>query len=577
MLLEKESFKQQVYEYLNESVNSLSFVKSHMEVAESISTVDNIIRLTQEYESTFSQLILSKSEDIKGKASFEATAGKVSGKIDQVLLSIETFYNSNQTDFEEFTRYRKAKHFKDVFNETRVLVWKFNEKSNIDLANDIDANIRQLNTMLTELQSMMKGAQTLSLLDELDIDLKTYKDLYFSVKKANDRLTIVTQELIDTAVAASQVSSELIAVEQDIADSVRNNTTILIIVTLAISVVMSILLGLWLARVILGGLQKPMVLAEAITRGDFAKTEVPTGNDEFTTLTNAMNTSSKKLKEIVSEIKRALLKLSDSSQNVESSVNQSTLSVQNQRRETESLATAILELSTATAQISDSANNAKTISKEAEEKAKSGDGIVKNATSAMRELSSELNQASEVVNKLNEDSTNIADILNVIRSIAEQTNLLALNAAIEAARAGEQGRGFSVVADEVRTLAARTQNSIAEITNIIELIQQGANDAVGAMSSSIAKSTDVVKLTEAASQAYASITATVNQISDINTQVSLGASEQAKVTQDTSYNVERIKTLADTNTESIQAIEKQIKTQMQETNNLKNLVDFFKT
>jgi methyl-accepting chemotaxis protein len=248
----------------------------------------------------------------------------------------------------------------------------------------------------------------------------------------------------------------------------------------------------------------------------------------------------------------------------------------NQKVETESLASAITELSAANAQIASNAKMAAQTSQDAGEAASKGDLIVKDASVAMAELSAELDQASIVVGKLNQDSDNIANILDVIRSIAEQTNLLALNAAIEAARAGEQGRGFAVVADEVRTLAARTQNSIMEITSLIEHIQKGARDVVAVMTSSNNKSTTVKQLTEQASQAYANITEAVNQLSNINQQVALGAEEQTQVTHATSTNVERIADLASTNAHNLQSIKEQTNHQTKDTDALSKLLSFFK-
>lgn len=180
----------------------------------------------------------------------------------------------------------------------------------------------------------------------------------------------------------------------------------------------------------------------------------------------------------------------------------------------------------------------------ADSEAVNGNLIVDNVTSAINDLALEVQESAGTIATLEENAEQIGTVLDVIRGIAEQTNLLALNAAIEAARAGEQGRGFAVVADEVRTLASRTQDSTREIQSMIERLQEGSKSAVLAMDQSQKKTERVVEQAHKAGEALTSITMAVSRIADMNTQIATAAEQQSAVSEDINENVVGINTLA---------------------------------
>ena len=171
------------------------------------------------------------------------------------------------------------------------------------------------------------------------------------------------------------------------------------------------------------------------------------------------------------------------------------------------------------------------------------------AMGAVDILADTVNGAQEVIKNLGIESENIGQVLSVINGIAEQTNLLALNAAIEAARAGEQGRGFAVVADEVRTLATRTQESTEEISAIIERLQNGAKQAVSAMENGSSQAAEGVDMTEKAVEALAGISGTMNIIKDMNTQIASASEEQCAVAQEIKNNAMALHELAEASAE----------------------------
>ncbi|HAT8499149.1 TPA: cache domain-containing protein [Vibrio vulnificus] len=218
-----------------------------------------------------------------------------------------------------------------------------------------------------------------------------------------------------------------------------------------------------------------------------------------------------------------------------------------QRGETEQVATAMTEMTTTATEISSNASQAAQAARYAEENAHEAQTIVNSAASSVRELAGEVSKANDVISRLEGDVKNISSSLEVIQDIAEQTNLLALNAAIEAARAGEQGRGFAVVADEVRKLASRTQDSTGEIHQMINQLKAASDAAVKAMDASQARGESTVEEANAAAAALLKIIDSIGTIMDMNSLIATATEEQSIVGQEIS---ERIVVISDQSSQS---------------------------
>lgn len=223
--------------------------------------------------------------------------------------------------------------------------------------------------------------------------------------------------------------------------------------------------------------------------------------------------------------------------------------VMQQRQETERVATSTSDLTTAANVVARNAENAVTAANDAQHEALTGKEVVGATVASIEDLAREVDHAAEVIQKLEADSADIGKVLDVIKGIAEQTNLLALNAAIEAARAGEQGRGFAVVADEVRTLAGRTQDSTREIQQIIERFQGGAHAAVEVMTKGRQRARLSVQQAAKAGASLETITQAVIAISDMNGEISEAAKQQSELADAINKSVVNISRIADKTTE----------------------------
>ena len=262
------------------------------------------------------------------------------------------------------------------------------------------------------------------------------------------------------------------------------------------------------------------------------------GNDEFSKIAIDFNMMMDKFHTMLSQISSAVESLSGSSNQVAKSGEQMASSALEQEQQTAMIAQAITEMSSAIAEVSESASRTASHAEDAENLSIEGQKTIEESIGAIHELAELVVNNAQLINELNNQTTEINQVVMMIQGVAEQTNLLALNAAIEAARAGDSGRGFAVVADEVRTLAHNTQKATENIKEMISKLQTQANHAVSAMSDAENRASKSVKMAEHSSQKIQAISSSVSEIASMNIQVSTATEEQTSVTSEMSNSIE---------------------------------------
>ncbi len=337
------------------------------------------------------------------------------------------------------------------------------------------------------------------------------------------------------------VLDELLA--QRIAADSSEETSAIAIVVVVMLLIAYLFAGLYLS--VNESVQRMHEATERLADGDLTARVNLASQDEMGDIAGSFNQMAEGFADTVQGIMASSAQLASAAEEMSAVTLQTSQGIQNQQSQTDQLATAMNEMAATVQEVAKHAVEAANAAGTANDESANGRQVVNDAVNTIDALSEAITRAAEAIQRVETDSDRIGTVLDVIRGIAEQTNLLALNAAIEAARAGEQGRGFAVVADEVRTLASRTQESTQEIQQMIESLQAGSKEAVHLMAESREQAQTGVEQTAKAGDALTAIADEVGRINDMNTQIASAAEEQGAVAEEINKNVLTINQVGD--------------------------------
>ena len=421
----------------------------------------------------------------------------------------------------------------------------------------ISAQRQELLQRLEDHAALLSSDQERAMLDSLKAAVAKYLSLVDQViahidaghdSQAYEHLNVESNA---QGTQLDKILESMISFNQQGADAAADAATALyqraqwIVGSIIVVALLATLLLAWaLTRSITTPINQALDVARRIASGDLSGKVVSDGKDEAAQLLDALAEMQGNLRSTIHGISESARQLASAAEEMSSVMEESTRSLQQQNDQIEMAATAVTEMSTAVDEVASNAVSSAEASQASNEDSKHGHLQVSETITSIQGLVSEVLGASEQAQGLAVQAQDISKVLEVIRGIAGQTNLLALNAAIEAARAGEAGRGFAVVADEVRSLAQRTQNSTEEIELMITNIQQGTGATVGALQSSAEHANQTLHRANSAGNALEKITASISQINERNLVIASAAEQQALVAREVDQNLVNIRDLS---------------------------------
>ncbi|ROM53385.1 methyl-accepting chemotaxis protein [Pseudomonas poae] len=415
----------------------------------------------------------------------------------------------------------------------------------------------ELQTLLDHHKSLLSGDEERDMLKRLEDNVNVYLALVGQIvalvdkDQQQDAIDLLNSRLAPQGVILNKSLEDLITfnqsgVETAVDVSAQTYFTARWIVGLIIvsALIITLVLAWLLTRSITAPLDQALAVARNIAGGNLSQPITVGGRDEPAQLLEALATMQAQLQGTIRGISESARQLASAAEEMSSVMEQSTRGLQAQNDEIEQAATAVTQMSAAVDEVAGNAVSSAEASKASDEDSKHGHYQISETISSIQNLVDEVLGASNNAESLAVQAQDISKVLEVIRGIAAQTNLLALNAAIEAARAGEAGRGFAVVADEVRSLAQRTQDSTEEIEQMIIGIQQGTQGTVDALNSSAEHASQTLQRANSAGSALEKITAAISQISQRNLVIASAAEQQALVARDVDRSLVNIRDLS---------------------------------
>nr|WP_122867928.1 methyl-accepting chemotaxis protein [Pseudomonas viridiflava] len=505
-----------------------------------LSQLTDVIRA---YEASLNQMRAVYQTSARVRAEMTANATTATQSINALNSAVLQMAPSDPARFDQVQLVNTARQdLTLVLYEVRGYTGKPDDKSE-------RAAFQQLDTAIQHLDGL-KSAFGAARVAQLENGLRSYRSSVEAFKATTVEAATVRKDLTTQGATIVKLGDELYDLQMKLGDDDTAQARSLQIGCILLVLVLGILAAVVITRQITRPLQETLAIVDRIASGDLTHNEVVTRRDELGVLQQGIQRMGATLRDLISGIRDGVTQIASAAEELSAVTEQTCAGVNSQKVETDQVATAMHEMSATVHEVARNAEQASVAAADADKEARAGDKVVGEAIGQIERLAAEVVRSSDAMTVLEQESDKIGKVMDVIKAVAEQTNLLALNAAIEAARAGEAGRGFAVVADEVRGLAQRTQQSTEEIESLVAGLQNGTRQVSEIMLGSRTLTDSSVELTRKAGVSLESITRTVSNIQAMNQQIAAAAEQQSSVADEISRSIVNVRDVSEQTAEA---------------------------
>lgn len=501
-----------------------------------IALLDKQIQSAREYRDAFSEMVKAIATREGSRSQMGDSADKAVAEADKVEAALLT-----ADDILAFNSIVDvSKQIQQARFQVRGYTYSGRPEFEKNANQAIDEAMTGINTLAGSISSVYlpQLQQALEGLKGYRAAVGVYRDAQGASKAALEKMTVIGVKMLD-------VNNQMIATQNKSRDDESAQSVQMISIATVLALLFSVLAAWIITRQISTPLRETLEVVERVAAGDLSRDLTVDRKDELGSLQRSIQTMTVNLRQLIGGIRDGVTQIASAAEELSAVTEQTSAGVNSQKVETDQVATAMHEMTATVQEVARNAEEASEAAVAADQQAREGDRVVNEAITQIERLASEVGNSTEAMNELKRESDKIGSVLDVIKSVAQQTNLLALNAAIEAARAGEAGRGFAVVADEVRSLAQRTQKSTEEIEQLIAGLQSGTQQVATIMDNSRELTVSSVELTRRAGSSLENITKTVSAIQAMNQQIAAAAEEQSATAEEINRSILNVRDVSE--------------------------------